>query len=209
MTTLDGSKPAERLTTSADVQIPGAWSRAGDQLVFANFKGTSGDIFVLRRGDPEPRPIVSTPADERDPVLSPDDRWLAYASNESGQYEVYVRPFPGPGGRIAVSTGGGVMPVWARDGRRLLYLRSPNDLMAVEVTANTAFTAGSPRVLLSSRALAPLGRLSPTATRNFDIARDGRILVTNDPSAEVTADALRIVLHFEQDIGRRLTPSKP
>ena len=111
---------------------------------------STSDILVLRRGGSSATPLVATAADERDPALSPDDRWLAYASNESGRYEVYVRPFGGSGGRIAVSTDGGLMPVWSRDGRRWYYLQD-RSLAIADVTAGSTFAASRPRAIDASR----------------------------------------------------------
>jgi serine/threonine-protein kinase len=155
---IDGSKPAERLTTSTSVQRPGSWTRDGTHLMFTQFDNGIGDIMVLKRGDHEGVAFVQTKSEKRDPVLSPDERWLAYSSNESGRFEVYVRPFPGPGGRYPVSTDGGEMPVWSKDGRRLFYVRAETSLMAVDVMTTTSFSAGKPTLVMTYQ---NLSRRSP------------------------------------------------
>src|SRR5262249_32637623 len=113
----DGSGPAERLTTSGDDdQWPGSWSPDGKVL----FLEDGPRIAILEpNGDRKPRPFASGPGTAwvNWPRLSPNGRWLAYESDESGRNEVYVRPFPGSGSRWTVSKDGGDQPVWARNGR--------------------------------------------------------------------------------------------
>lgn len=83
-----------------------------------HFAGDGGDIFVLSlEGDPKPRPLVKTSAYEGGPQFSPDGHWLAYASNETGQFQIYVRPFPGPDRKIQISTDAGSYPLWGRNGK--------------------------------------------------------------------------------------------
>src|SRR5262249_11795238 len=127
----DGSGEAQRLTDGKLDETPYSFSPDGKRLAFSqNGNGGSPDIFTApiegdpRRGDNGMRLgkaelFQGTPFIERYPAFSPDGRWLAYASNESGALEVYVRPFPGPGGRWQISTGG--FPIWSRDGRELLF----------------------------------------------------------------------------------------
>ena len=85
----------------------------------------------------------------RGPSASPDGKWLAYDSDESGRLEVYVRPFPGPGGRWQISTAGGSQPHWRRDGKELVYLTSENKLMAVPIATSPGFRAGPPALLFA------------------------------------------------------------
>ncbi len=115
----------------------------------------SRDIFLFQRGDTVPRPLLANPtAEEVTPALSPDGRWLAYASNESGRYEIYVRPFPNvDAGRWQVSRDGGTEPVWAHSGRELFFRASEGALMSVAVTPGASFNAASPRTLFTAPAL--------------------------------------------------------
>ena len=95
----------------------------------------------------EPKPFVNSAFIERQPAFSPDGRWLAYQSNESGNNEVYVRPFPGPGGKWQVSTGGGVLPKWSRNGKELFYRTADSKLMVVTYTASgDSFQADKPQL---------------------------------------------------------------
>ena len=130
--------PAERLTTSESLQVPGSWSPDGAMLVFMEQHPSTGrDIWLLGRNGARTA-LVATPADESAPRFSPDGRWIAYVSNESGQAEVYVRASGGAGAGRQVSAGGGTEPVWRRDGGALYY-RSDGRLLVAPITA------GAPR----------------------------------------------------------------
>ena len=125
---------------------PGAFSADGQWLVYVTDDPvTSADVWALpAAGDRKPRVVVNTPFAERHPRLSPDGRWLAYTSDEAGRQEVFVQPFPGPGGRLQVSIDGGTEPVWSRDGRELFYING-DKMMVVDITTAPAFQAGLPR----------------------------------------------------------------
>ena len=97
------------------------------------------DLWVLSvDGEPKPVPFLATDFDERSGQFSPDGRWVAYESNESGRYEIYVRGFPQTGGKWLVSVAGGTQPRWRRDGREIYYVAPDNKLMAVEVKPSGA-----------------------------------------------------------------------
>ncbi len=170
---VDGSGQ-DRLLARLDRQIQEVtWSRDGRWLLARTDNGAAGlgDIVGVRTGgDTTPVPIVATPFTELHPALSPDGHWVAYASNESGAYEVYVRPFPEPGGgRWQVSNGGGAEPVWSLDGHELFYLDAGAHLVAAQVqTAPTFAVAG----------LTPLFDASKLAFdffhQSFDVAPDGK-----------------------------------
>jgi hypothetical protein len=126
-------------------------------------------------GDRKPYPFLSTRFNEQQGVFSPDGKWVAYQSNESGRTQVYVRAFPGPGGQWQVSTEGGSSPRWRADGKELYYLAADNRIMAAAVLAQGAvFTAGTPTALFATR-------IPQSANRpNYDVTRDGRFLVNAD-----------------------------
>jgi serine/threonine-protein kinase len=110
--------------------------------------GASPDILGLRHGDSTPVPLVATPANETFPALSPDNRWLAYSSDESGRPEIYVRPFPETGSaKWQVSTDGGSEPVWSSTGRELFYISGKNELVSVQVPSGPTFAVGAQRTL--------------------------------------------------------------
>jgi eukaryotic-like serine/threonine-protein kinase len=165
----DGSGPAERLTTSANVQGALAWSPDGKTLVFVE-QGPTDDVWILPLdGDRKPRPFLHGPFNESQARLSPNGCWLAYVSDESGREEVYVVPFPGAGARWPISTDGGSEPRWARNGRELFY-RNGDRMMAVTVTSDTTFSATKPRLLFEAKAL--LGE-----SMTYDVTPDGEFLM--------------------------------
>jgi len=200
----DGSGPEERLTTSTNLQAPTSWSPDGKALAFAEPDPKTGfDIWVLpMEGERRPRPFLQTPFTESSPRFSPDGRWLAYVSNESGRYQVYVQPYPGPGGKWQISTEGGVEPLWARNGRELFY-RHGDQMMAVGVSTQPTFTAGSPRLLFE-------GPYEPTplTLANFDVSPDGQQFLMMKSEQESAPTQLHVVLNWFEELKRRVPPGK-
>jgi serine/threonine-protein kinase len=144
----DGGGTAERLTTSDHEQVPS--SVAGRQLLFEESDpSTRTDIWVMSLDTRKSEPLIQTPADEVSARFSPDGRWLAYQSNKSGSWEVYVQPFPSTGRTWQVSRDGGVYPVWQRGGGELVYRRGATDVMAVSVSTSGDFRATMPVKLFS------------------------------------------------------------
>ena len=142
-------------------------------------------------------PFVTTPADEIHAAFSPDGRWIAYTSDETGTYEVFVRPYPDPGGRWQISNGGGVHPTWSRDGRRLFYLNN-RSLYAADVEGGTdsAFLAGASRELLDDLRRASLAS-------SIDIAPDGQAILDNDPVVkEIAPEQATVVVNWFDDLNR-------
>jgi eukaryotic-like serine/threonine-protein kinase len=193
LTKLDRSSQAERLTQSNLVEFPSDWTRDGKFAVTVRHDPkTDNDVWVLpMTGDRTPRPIVDTPFSEFDARVSHDGRWLAYASNESGRYEVYVTPFPMSGERWKVSTNGGEQPTWRRDGRELFY-REGTRLMAVSVTSGRDFAAGTPTMLFEG--------LRPGGAFSYAVALDGRFLISR--VVERTDAPLTIVTDWRAGISR-------
>ena len=147
----DGRGPAERLTTSDALQLAGSWSPDGAVLAYMEQNPSTGrGIWLLRRGG-ERVPLADSAADESAPRFSPDGRWIAYVSTESGQAEVFARSSSATGTARRISTGGGVEPVWRRDGEALYY-RAQNRLTAVPVLDPGSLRLGPPRVVFDSAA---------------------------------------------------------
>jgi hypothetical protein len=144
----------------------------------------------------EPVSIVGTPAAEIEPQLSPNGRWLAYTSDESGRMEVYVRPFNAPGGAWLISTYGGSDPRWRSDGTELYYLSSDRALMAVVIGSGAhALEASVPRPLFQTRTSGPLGL---GVRFNFAVAPRGqRFLITADPPDAAPAP-ITVVLNWRR-----------
>lgn len=154
----DGSGRPVRIVSDERPVWEGLWSSDGEWIVYRtdDVAAGNGDILAVRTsGDSTPVPLAATPAEETGPALSPDGRWLAYASNVTGRKEVYVRPFPdAQNGLWQVSTDGGAEPRWSHDGKELFYRNGGDQLVVVEVTAAPTFAAGPHHVLFSARAYA-------------------------------------------------------
>ena len=196
----DGSGPAQSLLAGRRLVQEGAWSHDGRVLVYRQGAGvgqTLRDIYYLRPGvDSVPRPFLATEFDEFSPALSPDDRWLVYVSNESGRDQVYVRPFPGQGGRWQISIDGGTEPAWSHDGRRIYY-RTSTDLMQADVQTVPAFAVGARRRLFSTAAYA-----SDRVARRYDIAPDGRFIFLKEVAGP---RELVVVINWFEELRRRTT----
>ncbi|MFQ5816790.1 MAG: hypothetical protein ACE5H2_02390 [Terriglobia bacterium] len=205
----DGAGATERLTTSKNTQYPTSFSPDGKRLAFSeNSPETGWDLWVLPlEGERKPELFLATPAVETNPEFSPDGGWIAYHSNESGGREIYVRPYPGPGGKWQVSTNGGVFPRWTKNGRELIYREGGNRWLAVAVTAaGDSFRAGKPQLLFEGNFVA-LG-FSP----NYDVSRDGRqfILFQRAEEAEQEQDRahLTFIFNFFDEVRRRVPAGK-
>jgi Tol biopolymer transport system component len=203
----DGTGKAERLSKGATVQMPTSFTPDGRQLIFSQPGVTPFDIGVVDlAGDRAETLLLSEPKfSETNGALSPDGRWLAYQSNESGREEIYVRPFPTINdGRWQVSNGGGSRPVWARNGRELFYYRPPGTVMAVTIPAGATFAAGNPQQLFAGRYAAV------NAGFTYDVSPDGKRFLMIKP-VDVAQDAeqprLVVVQNWFQEL-ERLAPVK-
>jgi serine/threonine-protein kinase len=167
----DGSAQPEMLTKSEGAVRLGSWSPEGTILAYweQNQQGDTG-LWTWTR-DAGPSVWLDTPASEGRPEFSPDGRWIAYLSNESDQFEVYVREFPGPGRRLKVSTAGGSEAGWLRDGR--LVFRSDGSLWTVTFDPDASAPLGQPVRLLETDDYI----MSPAANRQYDFSPDGRQMV--------------------------------
>ena len=202
----DGTGEAERLTTGTTVQVPSSWSPDGEsQVLYEAHPETGGDIAVLSMdGDGTTEPLLQTEFVEFYPEVSRDGRWLAYQSNESGQDEIYVRPFPNVGaGKWQVSQDGGRWPVWAPDSRELFYRRLPDfALMAAPIDTEPTFRPGNPVVLFDAPNLLTTG-----GGRAFDIAPDGQrfLMVTTEGSTSGDArPQINVVLNWFEELKERV-----
>jgi serine/threonine-protein kinase len=206
----DGSGEAGRLTESKNRQIPSSWHPSGRVLVFYELNPqTGGDLRILEMEGDEvsgwtpgtPTAFVEAPFDERSPAFSPDGRFLAYASNESGRYEVYVRPFPGPGGKWQVSADGGLWPNWSKTRPELLYGTERGEIMVASYrAAGDSFRSGRP-VPWSEVRFQPEGM-----GREFHLHPDGERLalrLARDDSGDAP-DSVVVVTNFFDEL-RRLT----
>jgi WD40 repeat protein len=206
-----GSQPAELLTPMTSNGAPTSFSPDGKFLAFVQWGSqTAADIWVLPlQGEKKPRPFAQERFNEGWASFSPDGRWLAYMSDESGQDEIYVRPFPGPGGKWQVSSGGGNYPAWARGGGELFYAHG-EILMTVPVETRPTFSAGTPQVLFEKGPL--LGSLTaglgPFLSKPYEVAPDGqRFLVVKHSVSGLTQ--IIVVLNWFEELKRMAAQGKP
>jgi serine/threonine-protein kinase len=194
----DGTGRPERLTSSELPQYLGSFSPDGQLLAFPEISPATGyDINILRLTDRIVRPFLRTAFAEAAPAFSPDGHWLAYVSDESGGLDIYIRPYPGPGGKRQVSIDGGVEPVWNRNGRELFY-RSGNKMMAVAITTEPVFTAGKPQVLFEGHYVSAPGTLPA-----YDVSSDGqRFLMLK--AIEQPSNQVNIVLNWFEELKGRV-----
>ncbi len=169
----NGTGSEEPLFSGSGTWFPTSFDPEGQRIVILQLDvGESGyDVTMLDlNGDREMQPLIETSFNELNAEVSPNGRWLAYQSNESGQMEVYVRSFPDvdAGGRWQVSPGGGTRPAWRADGRELFYLIPPGRVMAVEVEAADTFSYGNPVELFDGPYVAA------NILRTYDVTRDGQ-----------------------------------
>jgi eukaryotic-like serine/threonine-protein kinase len=188
------------LGTPAQTLFPQSWSRDGGYLAYVSMDpATSADLWLLPLSDPrQPVPLLRTPFSETHARISPDGRWLAYVSNESGRNGVYVTSFPQPGRAWLVATDGGNFPVWNPNGRELFYRAPGGRLMAVPVAAAPDFKPGMPTSLFEPPRAAVGGLGFGTF---YDVAPDGRFLV--NVLVERIAPPIDVVLHWTAGIGRQ------
>jgi eukaryotic-like serine/threonine-protein kinase len=203
----DGSGTVERLTdTASRQQFPTSFSPDGTKLLFWEIGqgATAWDMGLLDfAAKGKVTPLVRTSFNEVNPDVSADGKWLAYQSDESGQYEVYVRPLSDVdnGGKWLVSNGGGTRPRWSRDGRELFYLVEPGRLMSVPIQPGPTFTFGNPRMLFDGPYLAP------QVARTYDVAPDGQrfLMIKRAPQKEgerTPQPKLVLVQNWFEDVKR-------
>ncbi len=207
---VDGSQPPQPLTKpGGNIQFAGAWVPDGSELLFVERSpGTGGEnILILdtERPEEEPRPILQEPHNEWDPALSPDGRWLAYASDETGQYEVYVVSYPDLADKRTISDSGGRMPAWSVAGDELFYWEQlgnngPGAMKGVAIQTSPSFQPGAPSELF--RGTYQTGNF----IRSYDVARDGRFLMNPVNPTDGTRGTvpLRIVLNFFEELKERV-----
>ena len=181
----DGSA-AERLLLRTDSdKAPNSWSPDGRFILYSTQANTvqqvppqpsNGELMILPlTGDAKPWPFVNTRFDERQGTFSPDGKWVAYQSTQSGPFEIYVRAFPGPGGELQVSAGGGSMPRWRADGREIYYAAPDGRLMAAPIAVSGGrLSPGTPTALFQPHIGTALNK------QQYEVGRDGRFLLITE-----------------------------
>jgi serine/threonine-protein kinase len=208
-TRADGAGTVERLTSERALPTPTAFTPDGGRLLFHSANNPRDIAVVTLTGRRNGELLLQTASDEANAEVSPDGKWLAYQSDESGRSEIYVRPFPNiTAGRWQVSSGGGSRPMWARNGRALFYTTTPLlTLMEVPIEPGTGFVAGTPRIVLKG----PNRYVAPQYGRPYDVTANGQrfLMLRTDavpPAAGgSTSQQLILVHNWFQEL-KRLVP---
>jgi serine/threonine protein kinase/Tol biopolymer transport system component len=198
----DGGGSREPILAGGKVAVfPSSVAPDGRMLAYVEIvTDENADIWVLPLGgDRRPVPFVKTPFNEFGPEFSPDGRFLAYVSNESGRFEVYARPFPGPGPKRQVSVGGGTSPVWSRSGSEIFY-RNGDAVMAVAVTFGPEFSSAAPRTLFRGEYEEPA---RPDWPRNYDVTPDGKQFLMIKPDPDGRPTQAQVVFHWLEELKRQ------
>jgi serine/threonine protein kinase/Tol biopolymer transport system component len=206
----DGTGQAEKLGSAPDRRLlPYAWSSDGKTLVLNEvIKQTTVDLGIFAmEGTRTRKPLLATEYVESQPEISSDGRWIAYASDESGRIEIYVRPFPEVNkGKWQASTSGGNSPLWSPDGRELFYLSEDNSVMSIAVETKPTLSLGTPRVLFRSTNVG----FSITGGTPWDISPDGKRFLMMKPPASTGGQSaeqpgkINIVLNWLEELKQRV-----
>jgi dipeptidyl aminopeptidase/acylaminoacyl peptidase len=195
----DGSSNEELLMKGSNVALANDWSLDGKFILYTERNARAkGDLWVLslEGGTATPRPYLQDDFDKAGPKFSPDGKWVAYASEESGQWQVYVQSFPVLGGKHQVSTSGGTMPRWRRDGKELFYIGADGKMMAAEVKAGSAFESSLPKPLFAAHTRRVLSRTS------YAVSGDGQRFLISDLLEASPSSPLTVVLNWTADLKR-------
>jgi dipeptidyl aminopeptidase/acylaminoacyl peptidase len=204
----DGGGRREQLTSGKTTSVPFSWSPDGQTLAGITVAPPNPpEIFVMRLSDRKMQPFLQTHAAtfEDAPQFSPDGHWMAYASDESGRREIYVQPYPDPGGKWQISTDGGNEPQWNRNGREIFY-RDGDKMMAVDITTTQpGFAAGKPHELFEGNYLK---NSSGYARPNYDVSTDGQrfLMIKAIDEGRAATTQINVVLNWTEEL-KRLVPT--
>jgi dipeptidyl aminopeptidase/acylaminoacyl peptidase len=184
------------MIASQNPAVPRDWSPDGAFILFGEMR----QLHLLHLTDGKTRRWLQTPFAESDGRFSPDGQWLAYASDQSGSTEVWVRPFPGQGAPVRVSPDGGRDAVWSRDSKELFY-RNGLKILSARVVPDITFRVEAPRALFE-------GGFDPGSERAYDVAPDGRfVMIENEPNDNTTSASIVVVLNWTEELQAR-APTK-
>ena len=196
-----GAGGDQLLLTATDDLTPTDWSKDGRYVIYevAPLTGHQEVWALPMSGDRKAFPFLQGPYNQSQGQLSPDGKWLAYTSDESGRPEVYVQTFPEHGGKWQISTSGGLDPHWRGDGKELYYLSSDQRMMTVSIAAGPSFEADVPRPLFPVQVLFP-----GTGPRtHYAVTEDGQRFLVAAPQGSETLSGTQVVLNWNADVGKR------
>ena len=200
-----GVGDAELLITSKASQYLCDWSRDGKfVLLVREGDGTKEDLWILPMfGDRKPYPFLQTEFYEGQGQFSPDGKWIAYASDETGTPEVYVQSFPAAQAKSRISIKGGTQPRWRGDGREIFYLAADRKMMAAPViSASSRLEVGTPAALFQTKMASIDGELGPYIVFNYAVTSDGKRFLLNEPSGEEVSPAVSVVLNWTSNLAQ-------
>ena len=195
-----GAGADELLLESNQTKASNDWSSDGRFLLFRPVDPQTGfDLGVLpMSGDKKPFLFLKTPFEERDGQFSPDGKWIAYQSNESGRFEIYVQPFPGPGGKFQISTNGGAQPRWNKNGKEIFYVSLDSKMMAAPVKLSPdgqSRESGTPVALFPVRIAG--GPLPGNNKQQYAVSPDGQRFLVNLAADEGTTSPITIIYNWK------------
>ena len=182
--------------TTDHTQVASSWSPDGQALLYETTgSGTGFDVWTYQASDRKMQPLLQSRFNEISPRFSPDGHWIAYASDESGRYEVYVLPYPGPGGKWQISTEGGTEPVWAHNGE--LFYRNGEKIMVVQTATRPSFSAGTPKVLFEGR------YATYQSLPDYDVTSDGQRFLFLKTGDEGRAE-ISVVVNWPDELKEKI-----
>jgi serine/threonine-protein kinase len=196
---VDGSDAGQTIVRDSSEYgaVPQAWLPDRNGIVYMRLGGRGGSDLMTAAVGGEPEPLLAGPGSEGSLTFSPDGKWMAYGSDESGRYEVYVQPFPGPGGKWQLTTEGGKGPIWSRDGKEIFYTNGLR-MMVVEVKTNPDFVPSKPRELFRFEFFR-----TPGPWTDYAVAPDGkRFLMVRRPPDHLQSRHLNLVTDFGAKLPR-------
>jgi len=197
----DGSGKAELLYSAdrlpnAGQAVPFGWTPDGRSIILGFTNENAANLATLSTEDGEASVLLETPASEAMPALSPNGRWLAYTSDETGEFQIYVRAFPGDGGKWQISTAGGVSPRWSPDGRKLFY-RQQSDLFEVTIDDSAgSFRAGRPELVFDD--------LQPRGVYDYDVLDANRFLLVESAGDDSAPPGVTVVVNWLENLKERV-----
>jgi Tol biopolymer transport system component len=192
---VDGAQEEKNIAHDNFDKVPNDWSRDGKYILYA--RGT--DLWFMTASELKGREFLKAASVLTNGQFSPDGKWVAYASNETGKWEIYVTSFPEPRGKWQVSTGGGGQPRWRSDGKELFYLSSDDKIMAIPVTAGANFDSGTPVALFQATAWQPV---SSRDLFVYDVSRDGQRFLINTQVKQAETAPMSVVLNWTATLNR-------
>ncbi|MDQ3254066.1 MAG: protein kinase, partial [Acidobacteriota bacterium] len=195
-----GAGSDELLLKSSNAKLPTDWSRDERFILYLTLDPkTKEDIWVLPlEGDRQPFPLLQTEFNEAQARFSPNGKWIAYTSDESGTLQVYVQSFPATGAKWPVSTSGGDQPRWRRDGRELFYLAADGKLMAVEVKTEGTFEAGVPKPLFETR----IPHVAGPSAISYAATGDGQRFLVRSAVEQASTTPITVVVNWTAEVKR-------